>query len=745
MPDVWRTSNARRRGRRHPEQGAQSINPPLSGRASPTPHSRKRKDSADASPVCATLDINEITLALTVGCEDVCAAERTTAGAEGPVGAFSGVTPATSREDDVPLSEAIQDQQGSTNPHQYSSWREPVICPSTFLADLRCVETLRIHAAGETVEPETCLHASEHCQRRDLEGLLYCSDSSPPTNVNTPRCGTPESHGSQTGDFESQPVQTSPGHRYGVDGGSSSTTRSNGNLGVCQDEQFFGHAERLELLDGDSEESTVQCCRVAGPKSDISDSLPDTAVPSDIGDDAASDSSKKKLSSGDSDSDSSRNGPAHQCSTECEPFSAELHCVEAWVRDVCTSKVEVSEMGVHAFEHQHGRRQEGGLPCTSEIVNLSSPPPYGRTPRVATPDTQGCETASGVSQLGILFRSIVDELYKLTDPAHNHGGESGGPNINSRTGGVLEQSQDEHILERAERMDLQEKSQEEPRILSPRVAELRLGTGILEELRDEHSPRRAKQTSCSERDQEDSRTEFARVVVAPKSNASDSLPDIAIPSDASDDTTSESLDVRPLHTNQTTVAAAVPLSDTEIPEPGDEVAAAVGPADDADSTFGKGPASSSASLSPSIMEHEWKYDRRYHSYQAGLYCFPNDGKEQNRLDMLHHAFLLALDDRLFLAPIGENPSRILDVGAGTGIWTMDVADEYPSAGVRGYDLSPIQPQYVPPNVEFFVDDVEEEWLESTKYDFEAGLNFKEFSISPTRKTEVFRRTVLWCS
>ena len=331
-------------------------------------------------------------------------------------------------------------------------------------------------------------------------------------------------------------MQTSPGRRYGVDGGSSSTTRSNGNLGVCQDEQFFGHAERLELLDGDSEESAVQCCRVAGPKSgkqasracstiaklmrclDISDSLPDTAVPSDIGDDAASDSSKKKLSSGDSDSDSSRNGPAHQCSRECEPFSAELHCVEAWVRDVCTSKVEASEMGVHAFEHQNGRRQEGGLPCTSEIVNLSSPPPYGRTPRVATPDTQGCETASGVSQLGILFRSIVDELYKLTDPAHDHGEESGGPNINSRTGGVLEQSQDEHILERAERMDLQEKSQEEPRILSPRVAELRLGTGILEELRDEHSPRRAKQTSCSERDQEDSRTEFARVVVAPKSS-----------------------------------------------------------------------------------------------------------------------------------------------------------------------------------------------------------------------------------
>ena len=251
---------------------------------------------------------------------------------------------------------------------------------------------------------------------------------------------------------------------------------------------------------------------------DISNSLPDTAIPSDISDDAASDSSKKEHSSGGSGSDSSRNGPAHQCSSECEPFSAELHCVEAWVRDVCRSNVEASELGAHGFEHQDGRFQEGGLPCTSETVNLSSPPAYRHAPRVATLDTQGSEAASVALQLGILFRSIVDELYKLTDPAHDHGEESGGPNINSRTGGVLEQSQDEHILERAERMDLQEKSQEEPRILSPRVAELRLGTGILEELRDEHSPRRAKQTSCSERDQEDSRTEFARVVVAPKSS-----------------------------------------------------------------------------------------------------------------------------------------------------------------------------------------------------------------------------------
>lgn len=39
-----------------------------------------------------------------------------------------------------------------------------------------------------------------------------------------------------------------------------------------------------------------------------------------------------------------------------------------------------------------------------------------------------------------------------------------------------------------------------------------------------------------------------------------------------------------------------------------------------------------------------------------------------------------------------------------------VGDKYPSANVLGIDLSPIQPQWVPPNVRFMVDDVESPWL-----------------------------------
>ena len=40
----------------------------------------------------------------------------------------------------------------------------------------------------------------------------------------------------------------------------------------------------------------------------------------------------------------------------------------------------------------------------------------------------------------------------------------------------------------------------------------------------------------------------------------------------------------------------------------------------------------------------------------------------------------------------------------------DFADEYPSAEVIGSDLSPIQPTFVPPNLKFEVDDVEEPWV-----------------------------------
>ncbi|KAJ9302775.1 hypothetical protein DTO271G3_149 [Paecilomyces variotii] len=119
--------------------------------------------------------------------------------------------------------------------------------------------------------------------------------------------------------------------------------------------------------------------------------------------------------------------------------------------------------------------------------------------------------------------------------------------------------------------------------------------------------------------------------------------------------------------------------------------------------------SMNTSLASSILDYEYSNGRRYHAYNRGSYLLPNDEKEQHRLDLLHHVMLLALGGRLFLSPV-HNPQRILDVGTGTGIWAMDVADEFPSSQVIGTDLSPIQPGWVPPNVQFYVEDLEDDWV-----------------------------------
>lgn len=84
---------------------------------------------------------------------------------------------------------------------------------------------------------------------------------------------------------------------------------------------------------------------------------------------------------------------------------------------------------------------------------------------------------------------------------------------------------------------------------------------------------------------------------------------------------------------------------------------------DRDSSYGDSDAASeTTSLRPAVMNYIYENGRRYHSYRAGSYWGPNDDKAQDNLDLFHHIFNLSLEGRLFLAPIGPNPQRVLDLG-----------------------------------------------------------------------------------
>lgn len=118
--------------------------------------------------------------------------------------------------------------------------------------------------------------------------------------------------------------------------------------------------------------------------------------------------------------------------------------------------------------------------------------------------------------------------------------------------------------------------------------------------------------------------------------------------------------------------------------------------------------SSTASLSESIFDYRSINGRTFQNSKTTEYWGPNDEKQNNGLDIAHHFMVMLKGDRLFEAPLAC-PRRVLDVGTGTGIWAIDMADAYPSADIIGTDISPIQPTWVPPNCAFHLEDAQLAW------------------------------------
>ncbi|TEA12661.1 Secondary metabolism regulator LAE1 [Colletotrichum sidae] len=142
--------------------------------------------------------------------------------------------------------------------------------------------------------------------------------------------------------------------------------------------------------------------------------------------------------------------------------------------------------------------------------------------------------------------------------------------------------------------------------------------------------------------------------------------------------------------------------------------------DDDASALGSSVASSSTSLRSSILDYRQENGRTYHRYKDGKYNFPNDERELDRLDLVHHLCLLTLNGQLGIAPPCREDTqvgRVLDVGTGTGIWAMQFGDDHPEADILGIDLSATQPNDVPPNVRFEIDDIEDEWTFSQPFQY----------------------------
>lgn len=118
--------------------------------------------------------------------------------------------------------------------------------------------------------------------------------------------------------------------------------------------------------------------------------------------------------------------------------------------------------------------------------------------------------------------------------------------------------------------------------------------------------------------------------------------------------------------------------------------------------------------------------RLYPSYGKHEYGMPIDEKEMDRNDLQHHKYTLLLKDQLYIAPFPADQllassSRVLDLGTGTGIWAIEMADKFPSTEVLGVDIAATQPPFVPPNCSFEIEDVEDDWpYKPNHFDFIHG-------------------------
>ncbi|KAF9562857.1 S-adenosyl-L-methionine-dependent methyltransferase [Agrocybe pediades] len=113
-------------------------------------------------------------------------------------------------------------------------------------------------------------------------------------------------------------------------------------------------------------------------------------------------------------------------------------------------------------------------------------------------------------------------------------------------------------------------------------------------------------------------------------------------------------------------------------------------------------------------EHFSERDGRlFHSSPTSPYPLPVDTPEQERLTMNHDIFRLFFGSHS-IGPVadllGGSPNllrqkMVLDMCTGNGKWPIAMAQQFPRAHIRAFDIVPIATRYPPENVRFEIHDV----------------------------------------
>ncbi|PHH90737.1 hypothetical protein CDD83_2777 [Cordyceps sp. RAO-2017] len=112
---------------------------------------------------------------------------------------------------------------------------------------------------------------------------------------------------------------------------------------------------------------------------------------------------------------------------------------------------------------------------------------------------------------------------------------------------------------------------------------------------------------------------------------------------------------------------------------------------------------------PQSMQGFWAHGRFYGGWRPRKYLFPIDAEELNRLDIFHKFFLVARKDAVCSHSLNlGRTARVLDLGTGTGIWAINVAEESEHVPeIMAVDINRIQPALIPRGMMTMQFDIEE--------------------------------------